>query len=427
MKKLFILIIIILASIVFGLYVKQDPGYILIFYKNWVIELSFWTGFIIILLSGFIIYKTILATKFIANLPSKTKGWFKTRAQNKVFYQTSQGLLKLAEGNYKKAEYLLIKSAEGQNKPLINYLTAAKAAQELDDIIKRDEYLKKAFECSPKSGLSIGLMQANLQLSNQENEAALATLKHLQHEYGNNKLILKQLMTVFLNLKDWHSIIKLLPDLDRYKIFNATELFDYEILAAKNYFNAVSNNTVVLNYDQLVFKIHEFYNAYLSKKVRQNHQVVIAYITSLYSAHDKPNANSINIKTELNNFALALIEKTLKLLLSTQSTQAKDQLFQLYGDLASTPEQLVTLEKYLKADPYNINLLFVLGKIAIKHEDYEKAYQYLNQAKKLEEQNKINKTKLPIDYYYAYVLLKLGNQKASLELFNQCFKVFQQA
>ena len=433
MKKLFIFILIVLLSILLGLYIKQDSGYILISYKTWVIELSFWLGIILIGLSIYIIHEGLLLMKFILEIPSNTKRWFSNRQQKKLYYQTSQGLLKLAEGNYKKAEKLLIKSAKKQRKPLINYLTAAKAAQELRDINKRDEYLRKAFECSPKSGLSIGLMQAQLQLQNLEFEAALATLNHLQYEYGSNKLILKQLLIVFVNLKDWHSVLKSLPDLARYKIYSINELADYEILAAKSYFNTMTANLSALSYEQLKANIDEFYNAYLSKKAKNNGEVVIAYLTSLYmikekysNAHDYQQAQLIN--TELQNTSVELIDKILKQNLNQPKyTDVQNRLMQLFAEVASNEQHLILLEKYLKADQYNINLLFALGKIAIKHENYEKAFQYLNQAKKLEEQNKGTKAKLPIDNYFAYVLLKLGKQQESLDVFNNYFKAYQQA
>ena len=293
MKKLFTLVTVILFSIILGLYLKQDSGYILIAYKSWIIESGLWAGLIIVLLAVFLVHESIVFFKFIINLPFRTKTWFNTYQQKRIYQQTSQGLLKLAEGNYKTAERLLIKSAKKQSKPLINYLTAAKAAQESKNFVKRDEYLRKAFECSPKSSLSIGLMQANLQVDNQEYEAALATLKHLQANYGNNKLVLKQLLIVYENLKDWYSILKLLPELKRYRIYTSEEIFKYEALTAVNYFNAIFSTFALnvgylaANYDQVIAKMHEFYNSYLSKKARHNPEVVIAYVTNLSLIHEK--------------------------------------------------------------------------------------------------------------------------------------------
>ncbi len=254
MKKLFIFITVVLFSILLGLYIKQDSGYILISYKTWIIELSLWLGVIFILLTVVVMHKLLSFLSFILDIPQRTKLWFRNHQQKKAYSQTSDGLLKLAEGNYKKAEKLLIRAAKNQYKPLINYLTAARAAQGLFDINKRDEYLRKAFECSPKSGLSIGLMQADLQLKNKEHEAALATLNHLQMEYGNNKLVLKQLLIVFIKLKDWHNVIRLLPELARYRLYSPTEIENYEILAAKGYFRSLSANLSALSIGNLAIQ-----------------------------------------------------------------------------------------------------------------------------------------------------------------------------
>ncbi len=441
MKKLFTLLTVILVSIVIGIAIKQDSGYILIVYKSWAIELGFWLGVLIVLFTVLGFHKSVVFIKFIYNIPYRTKKWFFNRQQKKIHYQTTEGLLKLEEGNYKKAERLLIKSAKKQNKPLVNYLTAAKAAQELSNFDKRDEYLRHAFESSPSNGLSIGLMQANLQIANQEYEAALATLNHLQDEFGINKLVLKQLLTVFTNLKDWHSILKLLPNLKRYKIYSSQEIFNYEVKTAKNYFNSVGvSSTGILSYAQLKIRIDEFYNNYLNKKARHNPEVVIAYLTSLYLIKDKygetlasavntvkpdPIVISMHEKEELDKIALNLIDKLLKDFKDPSVQNFQYELIELFGKIAYNEQHIRILEKYLTYDFYNNNLvlLFVLGKIAIKHEDYTKAFQYLNQAKKLN--HYIKHARLPIDYYLGYVLLKTGKKQESLEIFEQYFKTCQ--
>lgn len=432
MKKLFTLVTVILFSIILGLYLKQDSGYILIAYKSWIIESGLWAGLIIVLLAVFLVHESIVFFKFIINLPFRTKTWFNTYQQKRIYQQTSQGLLKLAEGNYKTAERLLIKSAKKQSKPLINYLTAAKAAQESKNFVKRDEYLRKAFECSPKSSLSIGLMQANLQVDNQEYEAALATLKHLQANYGNNKLVLKQLLIVYENLKDWYSILKLLPELKRYRIYTSEEIFKYEALTAVNYFNAIFSTFALnvgylaANYDQVIAKMHEFYNSYLSKKARHNPEVVIAYVTNLSLIHEKYFAEAdtslrhvLWLKQAQKN-SDRIIEIIDQIINNNKDAVLQVELFKLFGNTGFTEAHFIILEKHLQSEPYNISLLFALGKVAIKLEDYNKAFQYLNQAKKLQIQNRFSH-KLPIDCYFAYVLLRLGKSQESIEIFNQFF------
>lgn len=399
MRKLLVFLLALVSATALGLYLKQDVGYVLISYKSWVIELSLFFAIVIIILSLFLLKMLIHFVKSIFNLPVRSFNWYKHRMQNKVYIETSKGLLKLAEGNYKQSFYYLIKSVSSQKKPLINYLTAAKAAQELNDIKNRDYCLRKAFECSPKSGLSIGLMQATLQNDNHEYEAALATLKDLKHTYGVNKAVLKKLLVVYVNLKDWYKVIKLAPDLYRYKIYADQEILDYEILAAQNYFARNSAEPEVV------------FNQELSKNARNNYKVLIAYVHNIINKeHEEKNLD----------IAISLIEKALSYNASkhTHCPEAHKELLNLFGDIACNEDHFRKLEKQLKDNTFNIELLFALGKLAIKLNQLEKAYQYLNQAKKLSSDNTKH---LAIDHHLAYVLLQQGQQQQGLELFCSSF------
>lgn len=453
MRKLFLFIAIVLVSVVLGLYVKQDTGYILIIYNNISIELSFWLAVLLIFFSFFIIYNLIKLYKFIFNIPVKLGYWQENYKNRKKAYKINKGLLNYAEGKYEQAENLLISCAAKDKNSLVNYLIAAKSAQEQKDINKRDKYLKLAYECSSGSNLSIGLVQANLQLLNHEYESAVATLSNLKEKYYNNKLVLKYLYQAYFNLKDWSSIIELLPILYKHKVFSIQELFDYEILAAKNYFDKYSNN---INSSIDNNKIKIFYN-HLNKKVKNTIEVIVSYVNCLYKLDLEQKDYYINLLDqaikrayyEHNNLgSLSSLSNVVNLSkisdlsdLSKNSSQidlSRAEALFLFASLGNTDNDLNILEKHLKYDNYNINLLFSLGLISIKLEYFDKAYQYLIQAKKLMNANQnsnhninhkfinSNFKSLPIDNYLAFVLLKQGKDKQSLELFENYFKTYQQ-
>jgi HemY protein len=422
MKRTFILLITFLLAIICALYMMKDQGYIFLTYKNIIIEFSLWTGVGLLLLSFIITHQFINFIKFCLDWPTRSKNFWQQHQQQKSYMETSLGLLKLAEGNFKQAYNLLNHSAELQKKPLINYLTAAKAAQELGDISKRDECLRKAFECSPKSGLSIGIMQAELQCYNHEYEAALATLYHLQQKYGVNKLVLKQLLQVYINLKDWHKLIKLLPELKRYKIISPEEILEYEVMAAKNYYTeAVKNLNVNKIYTKNIDEHYEseleaLYNQELTKQARGHYKVIVAYVKSLLLNQNRAEIHSNHeLKLLLTNKSITIIEKALLL---NNSKEAEHELIILLGLIAYTEEHFKRIEKFVKNNSHNLDLLFILGKLAINLEQYEKAYQYLNQASRLIEKSN---TDLPIDNYLSFVLLKLGREQEGLELFMTTF------
>lgn len=423
MKRLIMLIFVVALSATLGIYLKDNPGYIFINYNSWVVELSVWTAIIIIFVGFVVLHKSINWFHSLVHFPSIFSKWRHDRRLKKELNKTSLGLLKLAEGSYKHAFYLLSSSAKYNSKPLINYLTAAKAAQELGDIDKRDESLKFAYECSPKSGLSIGVMQAALQFDNHEYESALATLNNLEQQYGTKKNILKEQFYCNLKLKDWQEIIDLVPDLISYKVMPNEDIYSYELLAAVNYFNKLKTNPgniVEITGSDIFEKAQDFFNQQLSKRVRYKPQVVIAYSNFLISKH-----NLIKNITEAQNNQqylslvddlLYVLDKSLSLNAHNhKSTDADDilinDLFRLYTKLSCSEEHLKKLEKYLKHNEHNTDLLYCLGKLAMKLENYDKAFQYFNQVKK-----RSSNYDVKLKYYLSHVLLKLGKQQASLEM-----------
>lgn len=423
MKKIILFILVIIIAVFLGLNLKETSGYVLINYNNLVIELSVWTGIIILFLSFFIGHKVINLLYTLKFLPEKTSAWLIRRRNKRDLNKTSQGLLRLAEGDYKHAMTLLSSSAKHHKKPLVNYLAAAKAAQEYGDINKRDEFLRKAYDCSPSSGLSIGLMQSNLQLANNEYEAALATLTNLENRYGVNSLVLKQQVNCFYNLKDWNKIVNLIPELVRYKVFTQSELDKKEIEAALNYFEVDSRAGNSLDLLTEVNKISSFYNYDLSKKTRLHPRVAFAYVNAvlrLISVNDI--RSSINKSSQdyidLIDNLIYVLEKSIKMNLNTHDDRIEhdiNNLFSLYPEIAYTSQHFSQLEKYVKNNECNINLLYCLGKLAKKIEDYDKAYQYFNQAIKVNTGLVFDK-KIELNYHMAYVLLKLGRKADCLNL-----------
>jgi len=113
------------------------------------------------------------------------------------------GLVDSAEGNWEKAEKILIKHASHSGAPLIHYLTAARAAQSRGAFDKRDEYLQKAAAQAPGSDVAIGLTQAELHLSGNQFEQALETLTKLQSIDPTHASVLKLLHQTYRHIGDW--------------------------------------------------------------------------------------------------------------------------------------------------------------------------------------------------------------------------------
>ena len=123
------------------------------------------------------------------SLGNRTRGWLSRRRLRKARHQTLDGLVALAEGHYREAERLMIKGARNTETPLINYLTAAEAAQAQGQDEKRDDYLRQAEAEHPKAELAVGLIRARLQLRQGQAAEAEAILSQLREAHPQNLMV----------------------------------------------------------------------------------------------------------------------------------------------------------------------------------------------------------------------------------------------
>jgi HemY protein len=143
----------------------DSPGYVLIGIGSWSLETTLAVFAISLIVGFFILYHFFRTLGWLIQLP----GYLKRRGATVKFNRSQEaliaGLVDSAEGNWEKAENVLIKHASHSGAPLLHYLTAAKAAQSRGAFDKRDEYLRKASVHSPDANVAIGLTQAELHLS----------------------------------------------------------------------------------------------------------------------------------------------------------------------------------------------------------------------------------------------------------------------
>ncbi|WBV63405.1 hypothetical protein PGH43_00370 [Legionella pneumophila 130b] len=123
--------IILLLSVFLGIQLNKDPGYVLIAINNWTIETTLWVSVFGLFFLFFLIYGLVQFCNKITRMPGMVNKWHSRRLAQKAQATTRKGLIEYSEGYWQKAKNHLIQALPNTDTPLLNYLTAARAAQKM--------------------------------------------------------------------------------------------------------------------------------------------------------------------------------------------------------------------------------------------------------------------------------------------------------
>lgn len=350
MKRLLMLLIVFIIATWVGLHIKDDPGYALFGYGHWVVEMPLWFTIFAGLVLFYSIHYCLLSLAYVTGIWGRCRRWCDRYRHRRSQNMTSQGLIQFSEGNWQTAEKYLLKAVEESETPLINYLTAARAAQEQAAFERRDEYLRLAHQSTPGAEVAVGLTQAQLQLRQDQLEQSLATLKHLQQLVPHHICTLKLLKQLYLRLADWTSLYEMMPELKKYKVLSTEAYDELNLIVYRGLLIQAGKHEDVEVVNQLWHSI--------PKAVQKNSDVIKVYIAQLM---DKKQHDVVE----------RLIRDTLK-------RQWDTDLVKLYGKLATSlsQKQLSIAEGWLKIHSQSPVLLLTLGRLSVQIDLWGKAREY---------------------------------------------------
>ncbi len=223
-KLLLISLLALVVGVALALLIKDNPGYVLIATGPWRIETTLALLIFSLLVVFAVLYVVIRLIVRLWSMPRSVVSWRKHRKQKKAQKALTYGLIELAEGKWRQAERHMLKYARQSETPILNYLVAARAAQEQGAEERRDRYLQLAHENPGQADIAVGLTQVELLLSQNQKEQALATLHRLCQMEPGNPQVLKPLGRLYRELGEWNNLIELLPRLRKHKVFDRQAL-----------------------------------------------------------------------------------------------------------------------------------------------------------------------------------------------------------
>jgi HemY protein len=357
MKRLIVLFVLLLVAVYLGLWMYQDSGYVLITFQNWSIEATLWVFILAILLIFIILSLVIGLLNIIVGIPNFISNWLKNRKTKKARKQTKIGLYAWVEGKWAQAERLLAKAASRSDIPLINYLIAARVAQSQGNFADRDYYLDEAQKILGKQ-TAVDLVRAQMLLDAKQFDSAVLILTSTYQQSPRSVQVLQLLYKAYLELKDWHRLQILFPNLYKYKVLSKSQLDDLE----KNIYIHL-----LLGKQSSFVALHNFWLC-IPRYFRHDNEVLLAYVDSLMHIGNQE----------------VLIEKLLRYALKKSWD---DKLIEKYGIIngAKPIRQLAFAEGFLNEHRENVNLLLCLGRLCRKLKLWGKAQNYFEIALRLQE------------------------------------------
>jgi len=356
--RLLSLIFILTIGMGAGLYLYQDPGYLLLSYRNWTLEMPLWLAGLL-LLTGMIFFLFIIkCLNILLSSRQKMKNWWFNHQQKTARLSTLRGLLDFTEGYWQKAEHALIRGARFHDMPLLNYLMAAKAADAEGAFDRRDHYLQQAYALNTNARIVVQLVEAELRFKQGEFEHSLAILQHLHAAHPKHPSILKQLCTVYEVVQDWYSLFQLLPELQ--KLRSCLSKPEETALQCKIYHALLPASAKENTTDLIKF----WRNA--PKTVQTDRDCVSLYIKLLMQK---------NADTEAEIVLRALLKNSWY-----------DEWGYLYGLIQDPFKRQIKFAEtiLLKQQPNNAVLLLTLGRLCLNEQLLGKARDYLEQHIKLQ-------------------------------------------
>ena len=344
MKLGLIVVVVLFASAFAAHFLLADPGYVMINFRGYVVEMSVPVLVGLALALVFVVWlirKIIVAPRRLGQAAGRYRA---ARAGEKM----TRGMIEVAEGNFARGEKLLARAASTSEAPLFNYLQAARAAHLQGNDERRDEWLRLAYTQTPEAANAVLLTQAEFQLDRGQYEQALATLRRLEEDSKDHAHALALLARLYYRLKDWDALAATLPRLKKNSQIPAATLDKWTIRVHCEALDKAADVEVL----DATWKG-------IARRFRSNIDLLQAYFEGL-------------MRVDMHDRAEKELASALK-------SEWRGPLVRLFGlvEGSDTTRQLKRAEGWLRQHEDDPDLLLAAARLCLRNELWGKARSYL--------------------------------------------------
>ena len=375
-------IVVVIATLIFAFaahFLLEDPGYVAINFRDYLVEMSvpvLLGIFVSLVFAVWAIRKVIIAPRLIGEAAGRYRAG---RAGEKL----TRGMIEVAEGNFARGEKLLARAASTSDAPLFNYLQAARAAHLQGSDSRRDEWLRLAYEHTPAAANAVLLTQAELQLDRGQYEQALATLRRIDEDSRDHSYALALLGQLYFRLGDWDHLADILPRLKKHGRVTQEKIDEWTIRVHREMLGrAADGDAVAAAWKQV------------PKNLRNDIEILDAYFSAL--------------------IRIGQHEAAEKAIVAALKSEWRGPIVRLFGlvEGANASKQLKRAELWLSDHGDDPDLLLTAARLCLRNELWGKARSYLESV--------ITLRPTPEAYQeYGKLLNKLGESDAAAEAFRE--------
>jgi HemY protein len=363
MRRLFLLLLVVLlAAVALAYFVQLDAGYVLVDFHGVSVESSVWIALLCVLAAGILLYVALRVLSAMVDAGARLLGLSLPRGPIASLGESLRdrrrrrgvgAFIAFFEGRWRNAMRQLERGAAHADAPIVNYLFAARASEEMGDLARADALLDRA-AATPGSDAVVAVARAEMHLRAGENERALEILDALGPEASQQPAAARLLVETLQRLENWERLAVLLPDIARYRLLQETRLQRLEERVYSALLAAQPAGGGAGGLDLL----HTVWRS-VPSHARRLPAVMAAYSKVL----DESGAGA----------------EAAVLLASALRSEAHPLLIRAYGllDVEDRKKQLGFAESLLRRAPEDAELLLALGRISLRNELWGKARDYL--------------------------------------------------
>ena len=352
MRAGLIVIVLLLAVAVAAQLLAADPGYVLLLFQGWVVEMT--VPILLVLLVALLVVAGLFrrirqAPRLVAERAAKA-------GARRTGKRVARGLVELAAGRVNRAERLLARAAGRSQAPVLQYLAAARLAHAAGDEKRCEHWLGLAEKAQPEARDAISLERAELHLRAGGLAAAMRCLKDILEREPRHLQALRLAIPLYMQRGEWAEASRRLKALRKHGQPAAEGAARW----------TVETYTGLLGDAEDVRSIRRIW-AEVPKELRSEEGLVLAHARALmrHGAHD-------------------LAEQALRRRLASTWSSV---LAAAYGEVE--PRDIAAAirhaETWLGEHPQDAGLLLALGRLCRKAQLWGKARSYLESGLSLDE------------------------------------------